>query len=340
MKRLLALLFTVIVLLASCSKAAEQDVATPIPPPPTEIRAESGGLTAMPPIAPAEPPSAVTENTDQPAAIATIASEAPVAAKTVDAPTPAPAATEAPPIAAATGTSPVEVTVNTAEAPPIYEPAPEAIANGLFNPGQRINASLATDEATAFLVEGRAYQPYIMFVEPSNELNVALAAYIGDQTGQTTPEGVTPPVTADNALAGRPEILVYNPQEAGLFTLVVRAVAGEGSFIAHLFDLVTPARGVAVQETGALPAGTEEVYLVTSNGQRPIIVAADPTDQSDIALDVLSEDGTLLTTANYSGPGGVETAYVLPLGPTTYLVKIRETNGGESAYQILIIALD
>ena len=59
-----------------------------------------------------------------------------------------------------------------------------------------------------------------------------------------------------------------------------------------------------------------------------------------MALDILSADGTLLTTANFSGPGGVETAYVLPLGTTDYTVKVREANGAAAAFQILVITLE
>ena len=162
----------------------------------------------------------------------------------------------------------------------------------------------------------------------------------GGQTGQTTPEGITPPAAADNALAGRPEILVLSPEADGLYTLVVRAVAGEGSFAAHLFDLTTPAPGVVVQQPDTLAAGEEKSYAVTSHGARPVIAVADPTDQSDLALDILDANGTLLTSANFSGPGGVETAYVLPLGATSYTVKVREVNGGPAMFQILVITLE
>lgn len=340
MKHLLPLLFMLVILAVGCGRPTGGAAPTPLPPPPTAMVVEADAPDARPSDeSPALPLAPTAADTPSPA-VAPPTAEPPTAQQPpTEAPSLAPPPTEAP----SPESPPAVSTIGSAatEAPPIEAPpAPPPPAADLFAPGQRGSASLAAGEAMAFLVDGRAFQPYILFVESSNELNVALAAYVGDQTGQTTPEGVTPPVTADNALAGRPEILVYSPESAGLFTLVVRAVAGEGAFIAHLFDLVTPAPGVVVQQAGALAAGAEEVYLITSNGPRPIIVAADPTDQSDIALDILSDDGTLLTTANYSGAGGVETAYVLPLGTTSYLVKVREVNGGESSYQILIIALE
>lgn len=336
MKRF-ALLFMLIVLMAGCDGAPDQNIVTQIPPAPTVAPAETGVLDAPPTDSPAESPTAAAVDTALPTVAITPTAEAPT-----DAPTIAPPPTEEPSPEAATEepspeASPEEPSA-TAQAP-TTEPGPESTAS-LFVPGQQTGTSLPAGGSMAYLVDGRPFQPYILFVEPSNELNVALAAYVGDQTGQTTPEGVTPPAAADNALAGRPEILVLSPESPGLFTLVVRAVAGEGSFNAHLFDLTTPARGVVIQQPDTLDAGVEKMYPVTSNGPRPVIVVADPSDQSDIALDILGEDGTILTTANYSGAGGVETAYVLPLGATTYTVKVREANGGSASYQIIVIALE
>ncbi len=333
MKRL-ALLFILTALIASCDRAPAQDAVTQIPPAPTES-GETGALPTVgaPTEAPAEPPTAPPTD----AALPTVAIT-PTAEPPTEPPADAPTAPSSPTGEPSPETSP-QVSP-TADAPPPDEQAPAPPSAELFAPGQQDGASLFAGGTIAYLVDGRPFQPYILFVEPSNELNVALAAYVGDQTGQTTPEGVTPLASADNALAGRPEILVLSPESPGLFTLVVRSAAGEGTFNAHLFDLTTPARGVVIQQPDALEAGVEKMYPVTSNGPRPIIVVADPSDQSDIALDILGDDGTILTTANYSGAGGVETAYVLPLGTTAYTVKVREANGGPSSYQIIVIALE
>ena len=231
--------------------------------------------------------------------------------------------------------------------PPTDEPAttaptaasPTAAAGNLFAPGQVDGATLAAGAAVSYQVQGRRFAPIILFVEPENNLDVALAVYGGDLSGQTTPE-VTALAAADNALAGRPEILVLSPESDGLFTFVIRAASGEGSFAAHLFDLTTPAPGVVIQQPDMLAAGTEKVYSVTSRGARPVIAVVDPTDQSDVALDVMGADNALLTTANYGGAGGAETAYVLPLGTVAYSLKIREVNNGPAAFQILVIAME
>lgn len=323
MKRF-ALLLILMGLIVGCDAAPDQNVVTQIPPAPTVAPNETGALDVAPTDSPAEPPTAAATDIALPTVVIT---------PTAEAPTDAPPTEEPSPEASPEEPSP------TAEEPPTLEPAPESTAS-VFAPGQQTGTTLPAGGAMAYLVDGRPFQPYIMFVEPANELNVALAAYVGDQTGQMTPEGVTPLAAADNALAGRPEILVLSPDSPGLFTLVVRAAAGEGSFNAHLFDLTTPARGVVIQQSDTLDAGVEKMYPVTSNGPRPVIVVADPSDQSDIALDILGDDDTILTTANYSGAGGVETAYVLPLGATSYTVKVREANGGPASYEIIVIALE
>ncbi len=314
MKRF-TLLLIMAALLAACDNAPDQPLPTPLPPAPTNA-AESS-------------PTTVVQPTDTEAALATLP-PSPTAEPPTEAPTLQPTLTDEPSPPA----SP------TAELPPTDPPTAEPTALSLFAPGQQDGGTLAMGGVKAYLVDGRRFQPLILFVEPTNELNVALAAYVGDQTAQTMPEGVTPPAAADNALAGRPEILVLSPEADGLYTMVIRAAAGEGSFAAHLYDLKTPAPGVAVQQADTLLAGEEKAYNITSRGPRPVIVVADPVDQSDVALDILGADGTLLTTANYSGPGGVETAYVLPLGETAYTVKVREANGAPASFQILVVTVE
>ena len=319
MKRF-TLLLILAALLAACDSAQEQPPAslpTPLPPVPTASADD-------------QQPTAEQEPTATEAALATLP-----ASPTVELPTEAPTLTPLP-----TDEPPASPAASPATDPSVEPPTAEPTAVSLFAPGQQDGGSLAAGQATAWLVDARRFQPLILFVEPTNELNVALAAYVGDQTQQTMPEGVMPPAAADNALAGRPEILVLSPEADGLYTFVVRAVAGQGSFAAHLFDMTTPATGIALQQPDTLAAGEEKSYTITSHGARPVIAVVDPTDQSDVALDILDADGTLLTTANYSGPGGVETAYVLPLGQTAYTVRIREANGGAAAFQILVITLE
>lgn len=298
---------------AACNRAPDQPAAATLPPAPTLPATGEGALVTL---APTIPP----------------------ATDTVPVPTNSPAAepiTEAAPTVVPETAEPPST-----ELPTVELPTSEPTAVSLFGPGQQTTAALSEGGTSAYLYQGARFQPAVLFVEPENELNIALAAYTGDVTGQTTPEGLTPLASADNALTGRPEILVLSPEADGLFTFVLRAVSGQGNYTAHLFDLTTPAPGMAVQQPDNLEAGQEKTYTVTSRGTRPVIAIADPMDQSDIALDVLGADGALLTTANFSGPGGVETAYVLPLGVTDYTVRVREANGGPSSFNIAIVTME
>ena len=328
MKRfaLLLTLASALLGLAACDRTPDAPDAT-LPPPPT---AATEALLLPTPISDATALATsifatVAVATATESALATVAATATAEPPTDEPPTDEPA-TVAP----------------TAEASPtVAAPAesPTAGASNLFVPGQVDGATLAAGGAVSYLVEGRRFAPIILFVEPENTLDVSLAAYSGDLSGQTTP-AVTALAAADNALAGRPEILVLSPESDGMFTFVVRATSGEGNFVAHLFDLTTPAPGVVIQQPDMLAAGTEKVYTVTSRGARPVIVVIDPTDQSDVALDVMGADNALLTTANYGGPGGAETAYVLPLGTVSYSIKIREVNNGPAAFQIVVITME
>ena len=328
MKRfaLLLTLASALLGLAACDRTPDTPDAT-LPPPPT---AATEALLLPTPISDA---TALATSIFATVVVATATESAlsPVAATATAEPPTAEPPTDEPPT----------------DEPPTDEPAttaptaasPTAAAGNLFAPGQVDGATLAAGAAVSYQVQGRRFAPIILFVEPENNLDVALAAYGGDLSGQTTPE-VTALAAADNALAGRPEILVLSPESDGLFTFVIRAASGEGSFAAHLFDLTTPAPGVVIQQPDMLAAGTEKVYSVTSRGARPVIAVVDPTDQSDVALDVMGADNALLTTANYGGAGGAETAYVLPLGTVAYSLKIREVNNGPAAFQILVIAME
>lgn len=331
MKRfaLLLTLASALVGLAACDQTPNATDAT-LPPPPTEAIILPTPISDATTAATTVFATTDAATTDAPALATVTATDEP---PTDEPPTDEPPTTEPPTDEPATAAP-------TAAATPTGATAPTADATGeLFAPGQVDGMTLAAGGATSYLVQGRRFAPIILFVEPQNELDVALAAYSGDLRGQTTP-AVTALGAADNALAGRPEILVLSPESDGLYTLVVRAASGEGSFAAHLFDLATPAPGVAIQQPDTLAAGTEKVYSVTSRGARPVIAVVDPTDQSDLGLDVIGPDNALLTTANYGGPGGAETAYVLPLGTVSYAIKIREVNGGAAAFQILVITME
>lgn len=320
-------------LLVGALAVACQD--TPFPAQPTELPALPTAATVEA-AAPTETSAALAtvavDPTDSPASEPSPTAEAPEVAASPTVTLPPPTATAEP------VTTSEPAATDTAEPEPSPTPAPPQVET--FAPGQQDSRTLASGESWPYLFQGTRFRPAILFVEPGRDLDSALASYVGDVSQQTTPDGATPVVAADNALAGRPEILVLSAESDGLYTFVVRAASGEGDYTAYLYDLTSPAAGMAVQQPDTVAAGETRTYTVTSNGPRPVIVAVDPSDQSDVALDIFDSAGALVATANYSGAGGVETAYVLPLGTVTYSVAVREAGGQPSAFDVAIITLE
>jgi hypothetical protein len=315
---LMALLF-----MAGCQTDEERPLPTSLPPAPTA--GAEGAIADTPTTAPAtaEPPT-----------------EAPTEAALPTLPPPT-AAPEQP--TATAETAPTAAASPTSEPTPTSEPPTAAPGGEGFAPGQQDTATLAEGQSKAYLYNGTQFQPAVLFVEPESELDVALAVYAGDATGGTP--GSPPLAQADNTLAGRPEILVLSPDASGQFTFVVTAVSvaeagGQGAFTAHLYSPTTAAMGMAVQQADTLAAGEAKTYAVTSRGPRPVLAMVDPTDTSDVALDILDANGAVLTTSNYSGPGGIEVGYVLPLGTTNYIIQVRESTGAASTYVVAIVTLE
>jgi hypothetical protein len=305
-------LLVVMIGLGACDNVAPTPTPTPsLPEPPTLAPADS-----TLPTAPALP------SLEVPPTVALPTAALPTAAPPTDLPATEPPTTEPTPETA------------TAE-PTLVPPAENQIA-----PGQRDTATLSEGEFRPYLYSGTQYQPAVLFAEPQGELDVQLLVLSGQLTPESGLDSITPIVSADNALGGRPEIVVLSPETTGLFTFVVRAGSGAGTYTAYLYNLTSPATGMAVQQPDILAAGETKRYDVTSNGGRPVIAMVDPTDLSDVSLDIYLPDGTLLTTANFSGPGGAEVAYVLPMGTTGYTVAVREATGGTSAFNVAVVTME
>ncbi len=289
------------------------DDATAVLPEPPTLAPTDSALATAPALPTAELPA-----TAAPEATAVDATDAPTVEPPTIAPTPEPPTDE----------------------PPTAEPTLAPVPENQMAPGQRDTAALSQGEFRPYLYSGTQFQPAVFFVEPAGELDVQLLVLAGQLTPETGLDSVTPLASADNALAGRPEIVVLSPETTGLFTFVVRAADGAGGYTAYLFSPTAPATGMAVQQADTLAAGETKTYSATSIGARPVIAMVDPTDLTDVALDIFGSDGTLLTTANFSGPGGIEVAYVLPLGTVSYTVAVREVNGAPSAFNVAVVTLE
>jgi hypothetical protein len=210
----------------------------------------------------------------------------------------------------------------------------------ILTPGQSDAAPLAEGGSKPYGYDGLEFQPALLFVEPADTLDVGLSAYLGDVAPGGDPGGPTPLNEANLNTAGGPEILVITPEEDGRHTLVVRSVSGEGGYTAYLYDALSDTQGAAVRQADTLATGQTKTYAVQSNGARPVIVFADPTDQSDLVVRVTDSNGNVAAEANFSGPGSAEALFVLPLQTTTYTVQVSETSGATSSYNVAIITLE
>lgn len=316
MKRLI--LVALLALMLPAAVACNQGPGPAAPTQPAESTVEV--------IQPTEAPPTVTVVPPTEAALPTVPPE----------PTAEPTATLPPPPTAEPTLTPEPSPTATAEP----TATPEPTAAGVFAPGQQDTAALPAGGFKGYLVNGRQFIPTVLFVEPDAPLDIALASFAGDQTAQATLEGLTPLSQANFNPTGRPEVLVLSPDLDGQYTMVVSAAAGEGGFTAYLYDLTSPAAGMAVQQADSLAAGETKSYTVTSNGVRPVLFMVDPTDRSDLALTVIEQGGAVAATADFSGPGSVETAFVLPLGTTSYTLQVVETNGAPSSFNVAIVTLE
>lgn len=336
MKRIYLIVLSLLILLLVTSgcqllgNAPEGPAATPI----------SEGFPSPPPTLEATALAVVTTEPEATPATDAVATEPPP-------PTLPPATVEA--VATATtpptptedepdATSEPEATITVSPTSEAEEPV--SPAGELFAPGQQDTQTFTTGEQQAYPFSGTRFTPVVLFVDPDNTLDVSLAAYSGDLSAPGALDGATPLSEANNAPAGRPETLVVSPDANGLFTFVVRAASGDGAATAYLYDLTTPTNGMAVQQQNTLPAGGEQSYDVTSQGARPVLAMVDPVDQSNVVLEIYGADGTQLTSADFSGAGGVEVAYVLPLGTTSYRVVVREATGAPVTFDIAIVTLE
>jgi hypothetical protein len=210
----------------------------------------------------------------------------------------------------------------------------------VLTPGQSDAAPLAEGGFKPYGYDGLEFQPALLFVEPADTLDVSLSAYLGDVAPGVELAGLTPLIETDSNTEGGPEILVITPEEDGRHTLVVRSVSGEGGYTAYLYDAVSDTQGAAVRQADTLAVGQTKTYAVQSNGARPVIVFADPVDESDLIVRVTDSNGNVAAEANFSGPGSAEALFVLPLETTTYTVQVSEISGAVSSYNVAVITLE
>lgn len=315
-----ALMIVLSVGIAGCQQTPEpppEPTEVVLPPPPTEAATE-----------PAVAGTATTVATELPPT-ATIGAEEP----TAEAPTPTPEAS------ATAVESPTPAASPTAADTPTPQPSPTP-AVLVLAPGQSNAAPLTEGGYNVYGYDGVEFQPAMVFVEPADTLDVALAAYLGDVVPGSDLSTLAPLNEADFSTAGGPEIVVITPEEDGRYSLVVRSDGGAGGYTAYLYDGISDAPGTAVRQADTLAAGQTKTYAVQSNGARPVLVFVDPTDRSNVVVRVTDSNGNLAADANFSGLGSAEALFVLPLQTTTYTVQVSEATGAASSYNVVVVTLE
>lgn len=294
------------------------------------VLAACGQATPTPTLPPAPEPTDTTVAETLPTALPSATSmPTPTATEAVaEPPTPtAPLAPTETPSPAATATSTLTPTATA-------RPASEPIA-----PGQRDIGELGPGEVAFYPYEGVRFESVMIFADGDAEMDPALAVYPGSVTSEAGLEGLAPLTEVNASGAGRPEILVFSADADGAYTIAISNEADmTGAYSLYLFDGTTEAPDVTLQ-SGSLTAGQSASVSVTSNGGRPVVIYADPTDRSNLVVVVRDENGNLVTEANFSGPGSPEAIYLLPLRTTTYVIQILEANGAAATYDLAIATL-
>jgi hypothetical protein len=293
-----------------------------------------------------ETPPAVEPPTAEPTT--TTAETEPTLEPTVLVPTAAvPAATATLPGESEPETEAPTPTLETAEPEPttavtVTETAtlePVAAAPGQIAPGQQTNGTLADGGVQLYNFEGVKFEQVVAFVEGDSGLDLALSAYQGD-VGPGTDLGQFQPISqGDFSGPGLPEILVVTPEVDGTFTLAVQGNDTVGDFTLYMYDGTIPTANTRLVPD-SLAAGETRNYKAISNGGRPVIIFVDPSDQSDVVLEVQFESGEQITEADFGGNGSVETAFVLPRTDTAYTILVSTADGGAATYNLVIVTLD
>ncbi|MBK8988875.1 MAG: hypothetical protein IPM39_22850 [Chloroflexi bacterium] len=212
-------------------------------------------------------------------------------------------------------------------------PAMVGTAVRLFGPGQQDVSRLEPGASKSYTIQGSKFQPLFVFAEASGEADVALAV-------AASADGARPLTEANFSPAGRPEVLVFSPDNDGLFSLIVaNQGSGAGETAVYVFDEATDTPLATHYRGETLTAGQSKSYTVQSNGGRPVVAFAEPLDQSDLVLKFF-EAGSIANEANFSGPGSAEAAFVLPLRTTEYTIEISTANGGAATFTLIVVKLE
>lgn len=290
------LLMSLFFLVSGCGDAGTAVPTATLLPQPTQEALVVISPSAIPPTVTLAPATAVPE----PEAAAT---EIPTAEPTATA---VPAPTESP------TESPTEVPAT----------QPELAAD-------LITMTLAEGERGVFTFAGTRFEPWLFFVEASEDLDTAVAIYPGAIDEDTDLTTLTTEATADFAGSGIPELVVFTPDSDGEFSLVVTAV-GEGTAVIHVIDSRT------ATSTTTLAAGIVNQSSSFTKESPATYIFVVPVGQADLALRAVTLDGEQIAEANFGGPRSAEALFVLPPQAAGFNFEISEASGAAAEYHLFI----
>ncbi len=140
---------------------------------------------------------------------------------------------------------------------------------------------------------------------------------------------------------GLMETMAFTPSADGPITLVVTSTAdSEGLYRLYVFDKATASANVVYNQTVELAAEQTTSVAATSNGGKPVVAFMNPLDPALDSKIVLKRDnGSVITEANYVGPGLHESAFAQPLITSVYTVDLINVGSATGLFEIIVIAM-
>jgi hypothetical protein len=192
-----------------------------------------------------------------------------------------------------------------------------------------ITITLTGGEPAVFTFDGERFEPWLFFVEASEDLDTAVAVYAASITDDADLTTLTAEATANFTGPGLPELVVFTPDSDGEFSLVVTGV-GEGTAVVYATDSRT------ATTTSTLAAGEIAQSSTFAKDSPATYIFVIPVGQADLALRAVYTDGAQIAEANFGGSGSAEALFVLPPLNAGFNFEISEANGAPAEYYLFI----
>lgn len=242
-------------------------------------------------------------------------------------PTTEPATAVPEPEATTTAAPTIEATVTALPTPTVSPSATPTTQPALAV--EPVMVTLADGERAVFTFDGERFEPWLFFVEASEELDTAIAVYAASITDDADLTTLTAEATADFTGPGLPELVVFTPDSDGEFSLVVTGV-GEGTAVIQSVDS-RMAEGTSSLAAGEVSRGTSYSNITSAS-----YIFVVPVGQADLALRAITLDGDQIAEADFGGPGSAEALFVLPPQSAGFNFEIFDVNGEPAEYYLFV----